>query len=173
MPTARQRVVAGQDGPQSATPAPPPITVVLADAHPAMRHSLRLVLDADDGIDVVAEARSLSGAMRHVLATRPVVLVLDLDISDGSSLDVLCLMRDEMPDTRIVVLTMQENARLALAAITAGATGFVLKDAADTELPEAVRRASRDAEFVSPRVAARLSCVRATAVERAARPRVD
>ena len=135
----------------------PSIRVVLGDDHARTRQRLRSLLDGDDMIEVVAEARDLLTVMRDVPAHRPRVLVIDLSMSNGSSLDAIRLLRKRVPGTEIVVLTMEESAVFAQQALDAGAIGFVIKHAADAELAEGVRNAARGEEYVSPRVAARLA----------------
>jgi two-component system, NarL family, response regulator NreC len=132
------------------------IRVVLADDHEVMRRNLRRVLEAETGIEVIAEGADLATVMRCVQVQRPNVLVLDLSMRSGSSIEAIRRLREDVPATEIVVLKMDDNAAFAQHAIDAGAIGFVLKDTADTELPEAVRRAATRREFVSPRVAERL-----------------
>ncbi|MGA3360899.1 MAG: response regulator transcription factor [Solirubrobacteraceae bacterium] len=132
------------------------IRVVLADDHEAMRRGLRRVLDAEHDIEVVAEGEDLGATIRCVHAQRPNVLVLDLSMRSGSSIEAIRRLREGVPATEIVVLKMDESAAFAQHAIDAGAIGYVLKDTADEELPEAVRLAARRREYVSPRVAARL-----------------
>jgi len=132
------------------------IRVILADDHDAMRRSLRRVLEAEPGIDVVAEGADLGAVMNAVRAKRPNVLVLDLSMRSGSSIEAIRRLREGVPATEIVVLKMDESAAFAQQAIDAGAIGFVIKDTADSELPEAVRLAAHRREYVSPRVAARL-----------------
>jgi two-component system response regulator NreC len=122
-----------------------------------MRHSLRMLLDGDDTIEVVAEAGDLSTVMRDVHAHLPAVLVIDLSMSNGSSLGAIRRLRVSEPGTAIVVLTMEESAVFAQHALDAGAVGFVIRHAADAELVEGVRNAARGEEYVSPRVAARLA----------------
>ena len=129
------------------------IRVILADDHAVMRRNLRRVLDAEQGIRVIAEGDDLATVMRHVHSQRPQVLVLDLSMRSGSSIEAIRRLREGVPDTQIVVLKMEDDAAFAQHAIDAGAIGFVLKDTADTELPEAVRCAARKQEYVSPRVA--------------------
>lgn len=136
------------------------ITVVLADDHHAVRRNLRLLLDGEEGVRVVAEAPDISSVLRHVPAHLPRVLVLDLRMPNGSSIDAIRRLRAEVPQTEIVVLTMEESPAFAHQAIQAGAVGFVLKDKADSELPTAVRQAARGEEFVSSRVAAGLEAMR-------------
>jgi two-component system, NarL family, response regulator NreC len=135
----------------------PSIRVILGDDHARTRQRLRLLLDGDDMIEVVAEARDLLTVMRDVPAHRPRVLVIDLSMSNGSSLDAIRFLRERVPGTEIVVLTMEESAVFAQQALDAGAIGFVIKHAADAELPAGVRNAARGEEYVSPRVAARLA----------------
>jgi two-component system, NarL family, response regulator NreC len=136
------------------------IRVVLADDHAAVRRNLRLLLDAEEGIDVIAEAADISTVMRHVHAHVPHVLVLDLRMPNGSSIEAIRRLRAQVPGTEIVVLTMEESPAFAQQAIDAGAIGFVLKDRADAELMTAVRRAAAGDEYVSPRVEAALEALR-------------
>jgi two-component system response regulator NreC len=137
------------------------IRVVLADDHPAMLRNLRRVLDGENGIDVIDEGDDLPTIMRCVMAQHPNVLVLDLAMRSGSSIEAIRWLRERVPATEIVVLKMDESAAFAQHAIDAGAIGFVMKDTADDELAEAVRCAARRREYVSPRVAARLRARRA------------
>jgi two-component system, NarL family, response regulator NreC len=133
-----------------------PIRVVLADDHVPMRRSLRLLLDGEDGLEVVAEASDHASATRHVHGHQPEVLVLDLGLRDGSSIETIRSLSERAPHTKIVVLTMEDNPVFAQRSLTAGALAFVAKDLADVELPDAIRAAARGEEYVSPRVAARL-----------------
>jgi len=140
----------------------PPIRVVLADDHALVRRSLRLLLDCEEDVDVVAEAESVGSVVRHVHGHSPHVLVLDLQMPGGSSIETIRQLRRRAPETEIVVLTMERSPAFAQRAIDTGAVGFVLKDRADIELPEAVRRAARGEEYVSPEVAAGLDALRRT-----------
>ncbi len=149
-------------GSTSAPESPPeavPIRVVLADDHTMVRRSLRLLLDHEDGVEVVAEANDILTAARHVQGHEPHVLVLDLHMPGGSSLEAIGQLRERAPDTQIVVMTMEESPVFAQRAFAAGALAFVAKDLADVELPQAVRAAARGEQFVSPRIAARLDAL--------------
>lgn len=146
----------GPGGPALASP----IRVVLADDHAAVRRNLRLLLDAEEDVEVIAEATDLSMVMRHVHGHRPHVLVLDLRLPNGPSVETIRRLREQVPGTQIVVSTMEESPLFAQQALDAGAVAFVLKDRADTELLTAIRRASRGDEYVSPRVAAGLEALR-------------
>jgi two-component system response regulator NreC len=148
-----------------------PIRVVLADDHALMRRSLRLLLDGEEGVEVIAEADDLSAVAHHVEGQVPEVLVLDLDMPGGSSIEAISRLRERAPETGIIVMTMEGNPVFAQRAFAAGALGFVAKDLADDELPRAVRAAARDEEFVSPRVAARLDALQRSLTDDALSPR--
>jgi len=133
------------------------IRIVLADDHAVVRSGLRLLLDSQPDFTVVAEASDVEGAGRYVRGHHPRVLVLDLNMPGGSSLEVIPLIRGESPDTQIVVLTMQQEPAFAREALGAGALGYVLKEAADEELVEAVRRAAAGERYLNPRLGARIA----------------
>jgi two-component system response regulator NreC len=126
--------------------------VVLAEDHPGMRRSLRMVLEGEADIEVVAEAPDVSMAITHVHGYRPDVLVFDLRMSNGSGIDLIRRVHGQTPRTNVVVITMQDGRGFATQAHDAGALGYVLKDTADEELADAVRRAARDQPYTSPRV---------------------
>jgi two-component system, NarL family, response regulator NreC len=134
-------------------------TIVLADDHAVVRRGLRLVLDAEDDFDVLAEAGTIDDAVRLIKAHRPTVAVLDLNMpgSMASSLDALPALATEAPGTRIVVLTMQEDPQYARKALAAGANAYVLKEAADTELVEAIRLAAAGEVYLNPRLGAKIA----------------
>ena len=117
-----------------------------------MRRSLRLVLDGEEGVQVIAEAEDMAAAVRHVHDHKPHVLVLDLRMPGGSSIETIGKLRERAPDTQVVVLTMDDNPVFAQRALATGALGFVLKDRADSELGQAVRAAACGEEYVSPRM---------------------
>lgn len=136
-----------------------PIRVVLADDHAMVRRTLRLVLESEQDVDVIAEAVDLSAVLRHVGRHVPHVLVLDLRLPNGSSIEMIRQLRARFPETEVVVLTMEESPLFAKHAIDAGAIGFVVKDRADTDLLTAVRRAAHGEKYVSPRVASGLEAL--------------
>jgi two-component system, NarL family, response regulator NreC len=130
------------------------LTVVIADDHTVVRQGLRLLIDAEPDMQVVAEAGDVPDAERMARAHRPAVLVLDLNMPGGSSLDAIPRLSDHVA---IVVLTMQDDPAFARQALRAGALGFVLKEAADEELLEAIRLAARGDTYLNPRLGARLA----------------
>ena len=133
------------------------IRVVLADDHPVVRSGLRLLLEGEDDFEVVAEAGDLEAARRYVRGHHPTVLVLDLNMPGGSSLDAISEIRAEAPSTQIVVLTMHRAPAFARHALSAGAIGYVLKEAADEELIGAMRRAAAGEGYLNPRLGAHLA----------------
>jgi two-component system response regulator NreC len=132
-------------------------TVVIADDHTVVRQGLRLLIDNEDGLQVVAEAGTVPDAERLTRAHRPTVVVLDLNMPGGSSLEAIPRLREQAPDTAIVVLTMQDDPAFARQALQAGALGFVLKEAADEELLEAIRLAAKGDTYLNPRLGARMA----------------
>jgi two-component system response regulator NreC len=146
------------DEPSDSENAPvEPIRIVLADDHAVVRSGLRMLLDGESDFKVVAEASDVESTRRYVRGHHPNVLVLDLNMPGGSSLEAIPLIREESPDTQIVVLTMQQEPAFAREALGAGALGYVLKEAADDELVEAVRRAAVGESYLNPRLGARIA----------------
>jgi two-component system response regulator NreC len=135
------------------------ISIVLADDHAVVRKGLRMVLDAEEGFEVLAEAGTTDDAVRLIKAHRPRVAVLDLNMPGTlrSSLDALPLLAADAPDTRVVVLTMQDDPQYARKALAAGANAYVLKEAADAELVEAIRRAAAGEVYLNPQLGARIA----------------
>jgi two-component system response regulator NreC len=133
------------------------VRIVIADDHAVVRRGLRQLLEAAEGFEVAAEAADLTGARREVVLHHPDVLVLDLNLPEGSSLGSIPELREKFPGTQIVVLTMQNEPAYAREALSAGALGYVLKEAAETELVEAVRRAAAGDTYLNPRLGARVA----------------
>jgi two-component system response regulator NreC len=134
-----------------------PTTIVLADDHAVVRRGLRLVLEGEEDLEVVAEAGDVTDALRYVRAHRPRVLVLDLNMPGEPTLPAIPRFLEGSPETAIVVLTMQDDPGFAREALRAGVLAYVLKEAADDELVEAVRAAARGDRYLNPRLGARLA----------------
>ncbi len=133
------------------------ITIVLADDHLVVRAGLRMLLQGEEGFDVVAEAGDVATTERRVAAYHPRVLILDLNMPGESSLPAIPRLRESAPDTEIVVLTMQNDPVFAREALRAGAIAYVLKDAAESELVRAVRLAADGRTYLSPELGARMA----------------
>jgi two-component system, NarL family, response regulator NreC len=138
------------------------ITIVLADDHPVVRSGLRMLLEAHEDIEVVSEVGDVDGARRSVLGHKPTVLVLDLNMPGGSSLEALPAIMTSSPDTSVVVLTMQEDPAFAREALRSGARGYVLKQAAGTELVQAIRAAAGGGTWLNPELGARMAAAPST-----------
>ena len=133
------------------------IRIVLADDHAVVRSALRMLLDAEPGMEVVAEAGDVEDAIRYVRGHRPQVLILDRNLPGRPSLDALPDIAEASPETRIVVLTMQSEPAFAREAMQAGVYGYILKEAADSELVKAVNLASEGRTYLQPDLGARLA----------------
>jgi two-component system, NarL family, response regulator NreC len=113
--------------------------IVIADDHYVVRTSLRMLLEAEPGIEVVAEAWDVPSTIRCMRGYRPDVLLLDLNMPGESSIAALARIVEEFPDTAVLALTMRGRSEVARGALRRGARGVVLKESADTELVAAVR----------------------------------
>ena len=140
--------------PDDPATTPRTIRIVVADDHAVVRSGLRLLLEAEEDMTVVAIAGDVDDARRLTRAHRADVLVLDLNMPGRPTLP-------EIPDlassTAVVVLTMQNDPGFARQALGAGARAYVLKEAADTELVEAVRAAANGGTYLNPQLGARLA----------------
>lgn len=132
-------------------------SIVLADDHAVVRSALRLLLDAEPGLEVVAEAGDIDGALRYVRGHRPNVLVLDLNMPGGPSISSIPELQEASPETAIVVLTMESEPAYAREAIQSGVLGYVLKEAVDDQLVTAVRLAAVGRTYLQPELGARLA----------------
>jgi two-component system, NarL family, response regulator NreC len=149
---------APEDGPDSRpSAAVRRIGIVIADDHAVVRRGLKQLLGSEPGFEVLAEAGDIDAARRYVRGHHPDVLVLDLNLPGGLSLTEIPAIREEAPQTQIVVLTMQNEPAYARQALSAGALGYVLKESAETELVEAVRRAAAGEAYLNPRLGARVA----------------
>jgi two-component system, NarL family, response regulator NreC len=133
------------------------ISVVLADDHAVVRSALRLMLEREPDIEVVAEAGDADSAGRYVSGHRPKVLILDINMPGGSGLAAIPAIREQSPGTEIVVLTMQDETAFAREALQAGVLGYILKEAASEELVKAVRMAAEGRTYLQPELGARLA----------------
>lgn len=143
------------------------IRVLIVDDHAVVRTGLRLLLGAEHDLEPVGEAGSARDAVFQARALSPDVILLDLVMPDGNGLDVLPQLVHENPDARVLVLSMQDEPRYVREAFAAGASGYVLKEAADTEVVLAVREVAGGGRYVNPELGARLVVADAEAEKRA------
>ena len=134
-----------------------PITIVIADDHPVLRSGLRMLLEAEEGFEVVDEAGDIPTTLRKVLAYRPRELLLDLHMPGEPSLPAIPRIRETSPGTAIVVLTMENDVDSARTALRSGALGYVLKESTDDELVQAIRFVADGRTYLGPELGARLA----------------
>lgn len=143
------------------------IRVLIVDDHAVVRSGLRLLLAAEADLEPVGEAGSARDAVFQARALKPDVILLDLVMPDGNGLDVLPQLVHENPDAKVLVLSMQDEPRYVREAFAAGASGYVLKEAADTEVVAAVREVAGGGRYVNSELGARLVVADAEAEKRA------
>jgi two-component system response regulator NreC len=142
------------------------IKVVLVDDHAVVRSGLRMLLEAHEDIEVIGEAGNATDAIFRARAMKPDVMLLDVVMPGDSGIDVLPKLLKESPETKVLVLSMQDDPSYVREAFAAGASGYVLKEAADEEVVSAVREIANGGHYVHPALGARM--VAAEAQERAA-----
>lgn len=142
------------------------ITIVLVDDHAVVRSGLRLLLDAQEDMEVIGEAGNSKDATFRARALQPDVILLDVVMPGESGIEALPRLLKESPKTKVLVLSMQDDPRYVREAFAAGASGYVLKEAADEEVVSAVREIAGGGHYVHPALGARM--VAAEAEERAA-----
>ena len=135
---------------------PDVIRVALCDDHAVVRAGLRSILAIEDGIEIVAEAGTVAEAERIAVEYAPDVFVMDLNLPDGSGIDATGQILIASPTTRVVILTVHDDVAYLRRAFEAGATGYLIKEAADLELVLAIREVAADRRYVHPRLGAEL-----------------
>ena len=141
-----------------------PIRVLIVDDHAVVRTGIKLMLAAEPDIEPVAEAGTRREAIFAARSAKPDVILLDVVMPDGSGLESIPQLLHEQPEAKVLVLSMQDDPRYVRAAFEAGASGYVLKEAADTEVVAAIRAVSAGERYVHPALGAKL--VSADAEER-------
>ena len=139
------------------TTQPGHLRVVLADDHVVVRSGLRLLLETEPGLDVVGEAGDVAAALEAVERLRPDVLILDLHMPGEPSLPAIARLGASHSRTRVIVLTAQRDPSFAAEALRLGAAGYLPKEAAESQLLEAIRAAVAGEVYLEPRLGARLA----------------
>jgi len=143
------------------------IRVLIVDDHAVVRTGLRRVLDAEPDIETVAEAPSAERAVFEAIETRPDVVLLDVMMPGKSGIEALPSLLQAAPEVRVLILSMQDDPQYVREAFDAGASGYVLKEAADTDVVHAVRAVAAGERYVHPALGARLVTADAEARRRA------
>ena len=142
------------------------IRVVVVDDHAVVRSGIKLLLDSHEDIEVVAEAGNAKDAIFRVREQTPDVILLDLVMPGEGGIEVLPKLLKEAPDAKVLVLSMEDDPSYVREAFAAGASGYVLKEAADEEVVAAIRDIASGGSYVHPTLGARM--VAADAADRAA-----
>jgi len=140
------------------------IRVLIVDDHAVVRSGLRHVLEGDEGIEVVGEAGDARQAVFETRAQGPDVILMDVVMPGKSGIEAIPDVLKDAPEAKVLVLSMQDDPRYVREAFEAGASGYVLKEAADTEVVAAVREVAAGGQYLHPALGARL--VAADAAER-------
>ena len=143
------------------------IRVLVVDDHAVVRSGLRLVLDAEDDIETVGEAPSAERAVFEALEHKPDVILMDVVMPGKSGIEGMPAVLQAVPKAKVLVLSMQDDPRYVREAFDAGASGYVLKEAADAEVVAAVRAVSAGERYVHPVLGARLVAAEAEQRRRA------
>jgi two-component system response regulator NreC len=143
------------------------IRVLVVDDHAVVRSGLRRVLDAEKDMETVGEAASAERAVFEALEHKPDVVLLDVVMPGKSGIEGLPALLQASPETKVLVLSMQDDPQYVREAFEAGASGYVLKEAADTEVVGAVRAVAAGERYVHPALGARLVAAEAEERKRA------
>ena len=133
-----------------------PISVVLADDQALMRMGFRMVLEAEEDINVVGEASDGTAALAQAKALHPDVILMDVRMPGMNGIEATERIAQECPGTRVLILTTFDLDEYAFAGLRAGASGFLLKDTRPAELAEAIRTVASGEAVVSPRITQRM-----------------
>jgi two-component system response regulator NreC len=144
------------------------LRVVIVDDHAVVRTGLRLVLDAEDDIETVGEAGDAREAVLEVRAQKPDVILMDVTMPGKRGIEAIPDVLKEVPEAKVLVLSMEDDPKYVREAFSAGAAGYVLKEAADAEVVVAIREVAGGGRYVHPSLGARLAAADAEAARAAA-----
>ena len=133
-----------------------PIRVLIADDHERFRRGLRMVLEAEEGIEVVAEAADGGEAVKRVEELAPDVILMDVRMPTMTGIEATRMIREAFPATRIIMLTVSDDEDDLFDAVKAGANGYLLKEVSIEEVADAVRAVMQGQSLISPSMAAKL-----------------
>jgi two-component system response regulator NreC len=133
-----------------------PLRVVIVDDHAVVRAGLRLLLDREAGIETVAEAANTTDGVARTLEQQPDLVLVDVTMPGESGIEAIPRLLTACPVARVLVLSMHDDPGYVRSAFSAGASGYVLKEAADTELVAAIRQVAAGETYVNPTLGARM-----------------
>jgi len=144
------------------------IRILVVDDHAVVRSGLKLLLSAEPDLEVVGEAGNARDAVFEVRAQKPDVVLLDVVMPGESGIEAVPKLLHESPETKVLVLSMQDDPNYVREAFAAGASGYVLKEAADAEVVDAIRQVADGGSYVHPVLGARMVAADAQAKAAAA-----
>jgi two-component system response regulator NreC len=142
------------------------VRVLIVDDHAVVRSGLRRVLEAEEDLEVVAEAGNTRDAVFEARAAKPDVILMDVVMPGESGIEATPALLHEAPDAKVLMLSMQDDPQYVREAFAAGATGYVLKEAADVELVAAIREVAAGGQYVHSALGARMIASEAEARRR-------
>ena len=143
------------------------IRVLVCDDHALVRSGLRRLLESESSFDVVGEAADAEHAVAGVAELKPDVLLLDVVMPGRSGIEALGDLQAASPETRVLVLSMQDDPRYVRQAFAAGARAYLVKEAAGADLVQAIQEVVAGRQYVHPSLGARLAALDAEAHQRA------
>jgi two-component system response regulator NreC len=132
------------------------IRVLIVDDHAVVRSGLRLLLEREDGIHAVDEASNADEALFRTIEHKPEVVLIDVTMQGASGIEAIPKLLEASPDSKVLVLSMHDDPGYVRDAFAAGASGYVLKEAADTEVVSAIRQVAAGGSYVNPALGARM-----------------
>ena len=132
------------------------LSVLIADDHPLFRKGMRALLASMDGIELIGEAKSGPEAVEMAAAHQPDIILMDMQMPEGSGLAATRRIREESPEVRVLVVTLFKDDETVFAALRAGARGYILKDAEEEEMRRAIRAVGEGEAIFSPEIATRM-----------------
>jgi two-component system, NarL family, response regulator NreC len=142
------------------------VRVLIVDDHAVVRAGLKLLIDAEQDLESVGEAGSAREAIFQARTLEPDVILMDVVMPEQSGLEVVPQLLHENGEAKVLVLSMQDDPRYVREAFAAGASGYVLKEAADTEVVAAIREVASGSRYVHPELGARLVAAEADEARR-------
>jgi len=143
------------------------IRVLIVDDHAVVRTGIRLLLGQEPDIEPVGEAGTGREAIFEARSLKPDVILMDVVMPDQTGLEALPTLLHEHPETKVLLLSMQDDPRYVREAFSAGASGYVLKEAADAEVVSAIREVAAGGRYVHPELGARLVAAETEAMRKA------
>jgi DNA-binding NarL/FixJ family response regulator len=138
------------------------IRVLIVDDHAVVRSGLRLLIEREEGLTPVDEAANAAEAIYRMIEQKPDVLLIDVTMPGESGIEAIPRLLAASPSSKVLVLSMHDDPRYVRDAFAAGASGYVLKEAADSELVAAIRQVAAGASYVNPALGARMVAANAT-----------